>query len=67
METSSFSYRFQVLKQRKLIKTNSQTDKSRGSTRVTREENKVKSYKKQNTSSRFSEKKVLHFKESIAF
>ena len=60
MEPSSFSYRFQVLKKRKLIKTNSQTDKSR-------EENKVKSYKKQNTSSRFSEKKVLHFKESIAF
>ena len=67
MEPSSFSYRFQVLKKRKLIKTNSQTDKSRGSTRVTREENKVKSHKKQNTSSRFSEKKVLHFKESIAF
>ena len=67
METSSFSYRFQVLKKRKLIKTNSQTDKSRGSTRVTREENNVKSYKKQNTSLRFSEKKVLHFKESIAF
>ena len=60
MDPSSFSYRFQVLKKRKLIKTNSQTDKSR-------EENKVKSYKKQNTSSRFSEKKVLHFKESIAF